>query len=513
MNMNADRNRYFRRLLYISSFVISVIPALFYTAPAFEDGLGTMATAAYLTGHDWSTFLAEDGYYYKYGQSLWYILPFLLIDHAVIRYKVMLVINSALTALIPVAAYDISVRYMAVDQSDALWVSALTGLFPSILLYNKYTWAETNLLLIPWLILLLQEELFTTRDFSVWKKRICSAGIAMLAVYAFMSHQRGLILVIATTITVFCMWICRRKSVSGISYIVALVSGLAADRLISTWQKANVYARAVMEHNTLADFLKPEIYHKLFSLKGMEVVGSTFLGWLYNCVCSTFGLALTSLIVMFMLLWRCMRKGTDGHAGLKDVSDVFALQVLLGFLGAFALGLLFFFQCIYSYFDGTQVERSDHLLFGRYLESSLPLLFYFGMIGMCRRNVNKGIRIVAVSVHAVLFTFVSVRLFPLMKNVNCYVHSLMSMNLFMDTSMVTVTLDTIPNYTQALFAFGILSFVVALLFWFLFPKNKKAACLLIAIVFLWIYLWNSVTVTGRVDRIGDTRYAEYYLQN
>ena len=155
MNMNADRNRYFRRLLYISSFVISVIPALFYTAPAFEDGLGTMATAAYLTGHDWSTFLAEDGYYYKYGQSLWYILPFLLIDHAVIRYKVMLVINSALTALIPVAAYDISVRYMAVDQSDALWVSALTGLFPSILLYNKYTWAETNLLLIPWLILLL----------------------------------------------------------------------------------------------------------------------------------------------------------------------------------------------------------------------------------------------------------------------------------------------------------------------------------------------------------------------
>lgn len=512
-DMNADRNRCFGRMLYITSFFISVIPALFYTVPAFEDGLGTMATAAYLTGHDWSAFLVEDGYYYKYGQSLWYILPFLLVDDAVIRYKVMLIINSVLTALIPVVAYQISVRYMAIEQTDAFWISALTGLFPSILLYNKYTWAETNLLLIPWLILLLQIALFTAGDISVWKKRFCSAGIAMLAVYAFMSHQRGMILVIATTITVFCMWICKQKSVSGISYIVVLVSGLAVDCLISAWQKANVYAGAVMEHNTLADFLKPEIYHKLFSLKGMEVVGSTFLGWLYNCVCSTFGLALTGLIVIFMILWRCMRKGKDGRIGLRDASDVFALQVLLGFLGAFALGLLFFFQCIYGYFDGAQVERSDHLLFGRYLESSLPLLFYFGMIGMCRRNVNKGIRVAVVAVHAVLLAFVSVRLLPMMKNVNCYVHSLMSMNLFMDTSMVTVTLDTIPNYTQALFAFGILSFVMALLFCFLFSKNKKAACLLIAIVFLWIYLWNSATVTGRVDRIGDTRYAEYYLQN
>ena len=58
--------------------MISVIPALFYTAPAFEDGLGTMATAAYLAGHDWSDFLVEDGYYYKYGQAFWYIIPFML---------------------------------------------------------------------------------------------------------------------------------------------------------------------------------------------------------------------------------------------------------------------------------------------------------------------------------------------------------------------------------------------------------------------------------------------------
>lgn len=92
-----EDTRHNKIILYFISFIISIIPALFYTAPAFEDGLGTMATAAYLSGHDWSSFLAEDGYYYKYGQALWYVIPFMLIDNAVVRYKVMLVINTILT--------------------------------------------------------------------------------------------------------------------------------------------------------------------------------------------------------------------------------------------------------------------------------------------------------------------------------------------------------------------------------------------------------------------------------
>ena len=50
-------------ILYFSTLILSIVPAFFYTAPAFEDGLGTMATAAYLAGHDWSAFLGEDGYY------------------------------------------------------------------------------------------------------------------------------------------------------------------------------------------------------------------------------------------------------------------------------------------------------------------------------------------------------------------------------------------------------------------------------------------------------------------
>ena len=141
-------------LLYMVVLTVSAFPAFFYTAPAFEDGLGTMATAAYLAGYDWSDFLAADGYYYKYGQSLWYLLPFFLIPHAVLRYRVMLIINSVLTSFIPVLAWRIAEGKLHIEKRTAFLIAFLTGIYPSILLYSKYTWAETNLMVLPWVCLL-----------------------------------------------------------------------------------------------------------------------------------------------------------------------------------------------------------------------------------------------------------------------------------------------------------------------------------------------------------------------
>lgn len=503
-----EDTRHNKIILYFISFIISIIPALFYTAPAFEDGLGTMATAAYLSGHDWSSFLAEDGYYYKYGQALWYVIPFMLIDNAVVRYKVMLVINTILTAFIPVIAYHITLKYKLANNEDAFGISMLTGLLPSILLYNKYTWAETNLFIIPWLILLLQAQIYMENKLSPGRQRIYSAAIGALAVYAFMSHQRGLVVVIATTMILLLMKLCKKKGICIFPYIAVLVLGLCLDRIVSCWQKENVYAGAVLMHNTLADFLKPEVYSKIFSIKGAEAIIKSFIGWLYNFTCSTFGIGLAGLLFMLVLSLKCIMKRK-----FESARDIMAVQGLLCFLGAFALGLLFFFQSSYGYFDGTQVERSDHLLFGRYLESSYPILFYFGLIGMGHLEVENKIKNISFAMHIGMLGFVDVLLLPLMENVNCYVHSLMSMNLFMDTSNVTKTLDTIPNYVTALFLFGIVSVIIALLFRLIYSRSKNAAYILVGCLFLCIYIWNSITVTGRIDSLSETKYAQYYLNH
>ena len=202
------------RILYLMAFLITLPPAIFYTAPAFEDGLGTMASAAYLAGYDWSGFLASDGYYYKYGQSLWYLLPFLLIPYAALRYRVMLAVNSALVSLIPVFAWK-TARRLGMEGRDAFAIALLTGFYPPILLYSKYTWAETNLMVLPWIVLFL-----LLRVYGKGKEHRIRDSVLLAAtiVYAYMSHQRGMVLILAVVLTLIFLELASRRMSQGGPY-------------------------------------------------------------------------------------------------------------------------------------------------------------------------------------------------------------------------------------------------------------------------------------------------------
>ena len=519
-------------LLYIATFTLSIIPAFFYTAPAFEDGLGTMAAAAYLAGYDWSNFLAADGYYYKYGQSLWYLLPFFLIPHAVLRYRVMLIINSVLTSFIPVIAWRIAEGKLHIERRTAFLIAFLTGIYPSILLYSKYTWAETNLMVLPWVCLLLLLKIYGIEE----RHRIRdSIFLAVTVVYAYMSHQRGMVLILAVTLTLVCLQFtlqrmsCMRcvshntscgshsaipydekKGIFWPAYLLTLGAGLLVDFILSGWQKTYVYAGAVMEHNTLRDFLQPELYRKLLSAEGLRVVLDTAVGWLFHSGASTFGCAFLGLLFMIGVVWRWLRGQERQEYGYLVVS----LLGLFCYFGALALGLLFFFQDLYGYFDGSRVERCDHLLFGRYLESSVSILLFLGLTVLWGGKKGAGWRLrwVALSLDACVTLVTAFRLLPLMDHVSCYVHSLMAQNLFMDTGDITGTLDVIPNYAEALASFGVLSLLIFIfLLYARGKKGRRCSAVVLCILFLWIYVYNSVTVTGRVDGCGESRYAEVYL--
>ncbi|HIY61564.1 MAG TPA: hypothetical protein H9831_12940 [Candidatus Eisenbergiella pullistercoris] len=490
-----------------------------------------MAPAAYLAGYDWSGFLASDGYYYKYGQSLWYLLPFLLIPTAVARYRVMLAVNSALVSLIPVLAWK-AARRLGIKGRAAFVIALLTGLYPPILLYSKYTWAETNLMVLPWAVLLLLLRLYGEGE---GRRMRDSVLLAAAAVYAYMSHQRGMVLILAVVLTLICLEAAsrraaqrgpcggKRKGVCRTAFLLTLAAGLLLDSALSGWVKTVVYDGAVMEHNTLRDFLDPELYRKLFSPKGLRVVLDTAAGWLFHSGASTFGCAFLGLFFLFGVVWKRLQgqekqrqekrgQGTweegQGETGYLAVS----LLGLFCYFGAMALGLLFFFQDLYGYFDGSRVERCDHLLFGRYLESSVPLLLFAGLIVLWgKRRESRRLCGAAALLYLCAALVTGLRLLPRMDQVNCYVHSLMALNLFMDTEEVTGTLAVIPNYPEALAAFGLLSFLVfVLLLCMRGRRGRRAGAAVLCVLFLWIYVWNSVTVTGRVDRFGATKYAEVY---
>ena len=100
-----------------------------------------------------------------------------------------------------------------------------------------------------------------------------------------------------------------------------------------------------MEHNTLRDFLQPELYRKLLSEEGLRVVLDTVVGWLFHSGASTFGCAFLGLLFMIGVVWRWLRGQERQEYGYLVVS----LMGLFCYFGALALGLLFFFQDLYGY--------------------------------------------------------------------------------------------------------------------------------------------------------------------
>lgn len=80
-------------------------------------------------------------------------------------------------------------------------VALLIGFMPSVLLNSKVAWGETFLLIIPWLIVLLYLKVMD-KSISNCKKWIYSSLLAVLQVYAYMVHTRGLVISIAIIIKV-----------------------------------------------------------------------------------------------------------------------------------------------------------------------------------------------------------------------------------------------------------------------------------------------------------------------
>jgi hypothetical protein len=215
--------------------------------------------------------------------------------------------------------------------------------------------------------------------------------------------------------------------------------------------------------------------------------------------------------------------------------------MLLGsllFAGAFALGILFFFETAYDYWNLTAVDRCDHLVFGRYLESTLPVMMYIGLCAMnsggdvavrvdgfeqgdrnkLEYGIKKGRRLsfsigyMVFVLMAMLTAIFTTNIAPAMRGVDCYVHSLMSMNICFDMKDVKLTQDIIPNLSMALIIFGVVSCICYVILLRLFRSGrKKAAFTVIGIIYLYIYLRSFFDILYRVDAYSLTDYAVYYL--
>lgn len=366
-------------LLWAAFFGLGLLAALQLNVPPVLDEVGILANSAYMTGRDWSqTVYTMGSYYYKYGLSVLYA-PFLaLIDDPFVLYKVLLAFNMAIYAFIPVISYRIVKNYFGTGKTEAVLISAASGLIPSCFLYQLYAKADSMLIFLPWVVMLLLLELDKTEKDNAKKRIILSILLSFTSVYAFAVHTRGLVVIIATFLTVVLSLLIGKKRLVNLPvYLASTGAFLVIDKLIANVFKNGVYGFYGTQHASAESF-DFEYLKNIFTKEGFASIFKLITGWLFDSLSASFGIIGIAVVCAVIYIIK--------HKNLGKLT--FTLFALLNFLGAFGMGILFFFPCANKYYTAEFISRSDRLIYDRYMAAGYGLIILLGIyVLVVRRDV------------------------------------------------------------------------------------------------------------------------------
>ena len=128
-------------LVFLVFFISgSALGMFMQTASLEEEFTGAAADAAFL-GRDWTGVMSPVGSISGFLRGIPY-LPTMLCPDPVFQYKLFMLINSAAYALIPLSAFRLTEKLGVTKLWQRLLVTALCGIFPSVLIYSHYLLSE-----------------------------------------------------------------------------------------------------------------------------------------------------------------------------------------------------------------------------------------------------------------------------------------------------------------------------------------------------------------------------------
>ena len=411
-------------LLFILTLTMMGIMSFQLTNPPILDEVGTMANSAYMTGYNWSECIQATGNHnYKIGMPVFYIPAFMLIKDPFILYKVLVFIGTVFVSFVPVFAYTIIKKHLlpTVNTEEQgvvalriipAMIALATAFVPSIILHSLYAKSEPMLTFLPWPIMLCIFECFDAQEEDRKKKwYICSALAGFLSVYAYLTHTRGIIVIIALVITnAFIYLFTRRKALAWIPYLMSLGVSMIAERIVSGYYKEKVYIYG-LKHGTL-DSAGLDQLKNILTRSGFLSFVKEIIGWLYNVFVSTYGMIIIGLLVGIYVIIRAVfykqAYGSRENIPAKETAGIaFAFA---NFCGAFMLGTLFFFRHVHALFiNTTDYGRADRVVFGRYTVCAVGPIVLLALFYLIYRTDLIGLktRVTAITAYLIiLFLFV-----------------------------------------------------------------------------------------------------------
>lgn len=494
--------------IYFLTLLVHIIVIPFYNVPVIVDEVNPLALGFMIRGENWTQYLIANGYYYKYGQLLFYLPFVLLIKNNFMLYRVLLIVNALIVSFVPVCVYEILTKYLrSVNIKRSFQMALLVGFIPAVLLNSKFIWAESFLLIIPWLIMLLFFKVIE-RNISTFKMWIYSILIAMLQVYAFMVHTRGIVIFIATVLcTIFIRIILNEKNVKLTPYFIVTIILYFVDLLLVKIFRNYLYNGDRNLIGGTISFINNEFIKNIVSLTGIRVLGEGIIGWLFASVSSTLGLTCLGLIISITIILNTRKWREYSHQEL-----IIVLFGLLLFGGSLMMGILFFFNDLFVNAGIEIVRRGDKIIYTRYLDSANVCVSFIGLYYLLikeRPRIKSYIFYSGISFVFMHGFFVS-KIADRINHTITWSQILMSVNYFCDLNQCIRggAYSTIGYLSGGIAFFGLFAIIIFIIT-MKYRKNTKFFLTIYLVCFLAGYFWNAYNVIYRMDNYQASLITEY----
>lgn len=323
--------------------------------------------AATLTGHDWSGVAGKTNVFGGWGYSVFLVIPFLFTDDIFVLSQIAVVMNALLCALTIPLLYSIGKRVLKEADRRIILVSALiTSLFSSYFLQAAALLPEVLLFFLYILILwLLLNYVDTNKKYWAILSGLCCG-------YIYIVHHKMLGVVIAFVIMAVIRYIKTKDWKGSLCLLLPAAAMIALGAGVDHWlgvKESFDSANAVNTYRTAGEKL-PEA----FSFKGILSIVQNAVGAVWYLLTGTFliaGFGAVSLI----------QKTVSGRQ-VRGADKGEHRQPYVFFYGFVLLAavLMMGSSAVACHRETTAFDRAELVFYGRYFESVIGILLFFGLV-------------------------------------------------------------------------------------------------------------------------------------
>lgn len=294
-------------LFFLTIILRTIFTNKLFTATAITgaDEIGTIASAAYFAGYDWSGVISNT-LYYGFGYSMLLAPVFMLFKNPTTIHHMLLLSNNILIALSGVIAYAILIKFFKMSkQKLAMLIACMTILYFPLSFGGNTLLNECMLQLLVWIGIYLL--LLLNQSEKGIRKNVYTILLNLLLFYSLLVHSRSMVFIAAIVFTIAVIFLITRKSIVN-PYIFYPV--LAAGYFLS-----KICIKLVQNGLWLADSNTPltnstesailslmENIKYLFTYDGIKLYLFELAGQIYAMTILTYGIFAVSCVTITLFL-------------------------------------------------------------------------------------------------------------------------------------------------------------------------------------------------------------------